>query len=67
MTITMTNSYTATDSAIATNLKNTNPPFTVTVVPGPIWPLQCFTGIPATGVLAMTAGVDLTFKIYFAD
>ena len=65
MTVTMTNSYTATDSAIPTDLKNT--PFTVTVLPGPIVPLQCYTDIPATGVLAMTAGVDLTFKVYFAD
>ena len=65
LTVTMTNSYTATDSAIPTDLKNT--PFTVTVLPGPIEPLQCYTDIPATGVLAMTAGVDLTFKVYFAD
>lgn len=59
----LTNAYTATSSAIPTEISGS--PFTLTVIPGQIDPVQCYTDMPSSPT--MGAGTSFDFSIWFVD
>ena len=57
----MTNAYTATDGNISTTVSGSS--YSVTVYPGTVDPVLCYTDVPVPTTESQTADVAYTFNI----
>ena len=59
----LTNAYTATSASIPTEVSGSD--FILTIIPGEIDPVQCYTDVPATPTIV--AGTSFAFNMWFVD